>query len=153
MSVTSLASRIIQTPIALIHRLPLVGQVTSQVTSTVEQGVQTLGSVVSRGRDKAAATTEQVASAAPSAPAPASTPNPLAAVEDDDAPIEVDAGEVERVTEHLLEEEQLERHAGELADPESDLQEVQAALRAKHLLAEQVEDKRAQERHHAVEEA
>lgn len=57
-------------------------------------------------------------------------------------PVEVPADEVERVAEELLAEQEEKPAVGELADPELDVAEVQAQLRAKHLVEEQAERRR-----------
>lgn len=55
--------------------------------------------------------------------------------------------EVERVAEELLEEQEQKPVAGELADPDLDVAEVQAELRAKHLLQEHDEEQRLKQEH------
>ena len=119
------------------------------MTTTVEQGVHTVESMLGRGKPQAPAPGAEGgrAGAWPTSEAPAPSAEAL-----EDGPIEVDVTEAQEIAEHILADQQLERHEGELADPDSDLQEVQAALRAEHLLAEQIEDERAKERHDAVDE-
>jgi hypothetical protein len=60
----------------------------------------------------------------------------------DEGPVEVEPDEVARVAETLREEQQETPVVGELADPELDVADVQAELRAKHLLQEQEEEQR-----------
>ncbi|MGN6607133.1 MAG: hypothetical protein ACTHMS_09020 [Jatrophihabitans sp.] len=151
MSVTTLAHRILHLPATVLHKVPLG----DRVLSTAEHGVQTVEALVLRGRRTAGRAADR-ATDGRFAPSPTSTDDdrpsrPSATALRDDAPIEVDVQQAEQIADDLLEQEELEPHAGELAE-DADLQEVQAALRAKHLLAEQIEDERAEQRHEQVAE-
>jgi hypothetical protein len=57
----------------------------------------------------------------------------------DEEPVGAPADEVQRVTEELLAEHEDKPVVGELADPDLDVAEVQAQLRAKHLVEEQAQ--------------
>lgn len=134
---------VVRTPLALVDRqLSARLGVRSKLTKTVDRGLQRLDSVAGRLLSEPPTQTTR---AQPTRPDADDADSP--AVSDAGSPAVPDAGspavpvaEVEAVAEVLLNEEREQPHVGELADP--DLQEVQARLRAKHLLEEREEQKR-----------
>lgn len=117
---------ILRTPLAVVNR-QLAGHLadSSRVRLSVEQGLHSLDTVA--GRLLTTSKPEVDPATTDSADAPS-------------RPVEVPVDEVERVADELLAEQADKPMVGELADP--DLQEVQARLRAKHLVEEHEEAQR-----------
>lgn len=120
---------IVRTPLALVDRqLAARAGGRSKAAVVVERGLQSLDAIATRLiAEPRPPSAKQYA---PTRPAPAA----------DEGSPEVSVDEVEHVAEDLLADQAEHELVGELADPE--LQEVQAKLRAKHLLEEREEQKR-----------
>jgi hypothetical protein len=144
---------LVRTPLVLLDRRLLARiNATTRIRTSLERGIDTLDAAAGRplrpappsspsSRDAASAPEE----AAPSGTAAEETVDVEAAFEAADRTVEVPVDEVERVAEQLLAETETTPPVGERADRE--LQEVQAELRAKHLLEEQEEEKRLAREH------
>jgi hypothetical protein len=135
---------LVRTPLAVLDRRVLTRlDEGSRIRLSFERGLQTLDAAAGRlfQAPKSAARETPDPFQTPTAAAP-ETPDAFAVT---DPPVDVAVDEVERVADEILADQDEKPMVGELADP--DLQEVQAQLRAKHLLEEQAEEQRLKEEH------
>jgi hypothetical protein len=120
---------ILRTPLAAVsNQLGARLADDSKIRVSVEQGLQVLDAAASRllrpaGPARSTGSATPAGDAAPKPQTEQPQPQPQ-------------AEEIERVAEVILDEQEQKPIAGELADPELDVAEVQAQLRAKHLLEE-----------------
>jgi hypothetical protein len=145
---------LVRTPLVVLDRRLLAHvPAASMIRTSLERGIDTLDAAAGRllrPRTDSRGATSRPSSAPPPAPTEPSAPveetvDTEAAFEAADRTVEVPLDEVEQVAEQLLARSDTTPPVGELADP--DLQEVQAELRAKHLLEEQEEEKRLAREH------
>jgi hypothetical protein len=135
----------LRAPLAVVDRRVVARYLAedSKVRISLERGLHTLDAVAGRllaekaGGPSTPASGRQEARTRPAGPA--GTPPPA----DHPEPQEPDLEEErEQIVEHILEEQPA---VGELADPDLDVAEVQAELRAKHLIQEREEERQLKE--------
>jgi hypothetical protein len=130
---------LVRTPLVVLDRRLLAHvPAASMIRTSLERGIDTLDAAAGRLLRPAES------DARPDDPGNQAENGP-SAFEPADRTVAVPVDEVEQIAEQLLARSDTAPPVGELADP--DLQEVQAELRAKHLLEEQEEEKRLAREH------